>query len=140
MNARIQVCVVTCALLYSVVGCSGAKKEVAEDPNALPFVTCKIQLNGKDIENAVVELVGDRSADRKVKGVYDPESEVYKFVTLEGKERRGGVAAGEYAVSVKPGPSTKSKIPAKYADAAKSGLRIEVKPGRNNLPPIELAS
>lgn len=140
MNARIQLCVVAWTLICAVVGCGGAKKEVAEDPNALPFVSCKIQLNGKDVENAVVELVGEKVADRKIKGVYDPESEVYKFVTLEGKEKKGGVAAGEYNVSVKPGPSTKSKIPAKYADAAKSGLKIEVKPGRNNLPPIELAS
>lgn len=139
MNARIQLCVVACALACTFAGCGGAKV-VQQDPNALPSVSCKVQLNGKDIQGAIVELAGTGAPDRKIKAVYDPESELYTFITIEGKEKRGGVAAGEYTVSVKPGQTTKAKIPAKYADAAKSGLRIEVKPGINKLPPIELAS
>lgn len=123
--------------LATAVGCSrGPVIEV--DPDALPFVQCKFQISGKDIEDGIVSFHDPASPSLKIIGNYDSETDTYRFVTKEGNTKRGGVPQGEYKVTIKPGRGTKVKIPAKYADPAKSDLKAEIAPGSNFLPPFEL--
>jgi hypothetical protein len=139
MMTRIQQLTCCGAVLAALVGCGGGKV-VVEDPNALPFVQCKVQMGGKDVEEAIVafHVAGDKS--REIIGNYDSESNCYRFITKDGGTKKGGVPEGEYTVTVKPGPRTKMKIPAKYADPAKSDMKAQVKKGKNFLPTFELTT
>ena len=139
--SRIQPSVCLCAALAAIAGCGGGQKAVVEDPNVLPYVQCKVQLNGKDIEWAVIGLHsagGGKSTE--VTGQYDDDSSSYRFITKEGTTKRGGVPEGDYIVTVKTGQKTNTKIPAKYANPTTSGIKATIKKGNNYLEPIELES
>ena len=136
MNAHIQRLACCGAVLIVLAGCS--KTVAIKEPDAFPFVQCKVQMAGNDVEGAIVQFHAKDSKSIEILGVYDSESNYYRFVTKDGSIKMAGVPDGDYAVTVKPGRQTKVKIPAKYADAAKSGLTAHIEPGKNFLPPFEL--
>lgn len=126
-------------LAVSLLGCgSGAKVAEIKEPEAFPFVQCKVVMSGQDIPGAVVTFHGEGAKDQKIVGAFDSENDVYRFVTSTDGKKLAGVPEGEYKVSVKPGRGTKAKIPAKYGDPGSSGLTAKVTKGENFLPPFEL--
>ena len=127
------------ALLMLSIGCSRAPS-IPVDPDALPSVRCTIKMGNNPIESAVLVLHSTSGAGREITGRFDPESESYSFVTSESGKKRGGVPEGDYTLTVKAAPNSKTKIPTKYSDPAKSELKIHVKRGDNVVPPIELTT
>lgn len=126
-------------MAVSLLGCGGGTK-VAEikEPEAFPFVQCKVVMAGQDVAGAVVTFHGEGAKDQKIVGAFDSENDVYRFVTNTDGKKMAGVPEGDYKVSVKPGRGTKAKIPAKYGDPGSSGLTAKVTKGENFLPPFEL--
>jgi hypothetical protein len=116
---------------------------VAVDPNALPFVQCKVKLGGKDVAGAIVTLQPKDGAAQDAKGPrvmshFDSENDCYRFTTKEGGQEKSGVPEGSYVVAVTAGRGSKTVIPAKYAKAATSGLTLDVKKGDGQFPTLEL--
>jgi hypothetical protein len=119
-----------------LAGCSRAKGPTVVYP--YPLAECKVEMEGTEVEYAVLELQGKEDSDKKTTGYYDPDSGIYRFVTSEGDTNQPGVPEGEYVVSVKPGPGTKARIAAKYASADTSGLTLTIAKKAKLLPPLEL--
>jgi hypothetical protein len=125
------------AFATALAGCGGAG-EVVTDPDALPFVQCKVVLAGQDVAGAVVTFHADGEFNRRIVSAFDSENDCYRFITTVADKRTGGVPEGEYRVSVKPGRGTRARIPGRYADPKTSGLTARIVAGNNFLPPFEL--
>lgn len=126
------------AVLTLFVGCGGGEPNITVDPEALPFVQCSFQIGGEPIEGAIVKLHAADGQAVDAMSNFDSDNDCYRFVTTVAGAKRGGVPAGNYRITVKPGPRCNHKIPAKYAVPSTSGLEAEIKPGDNLLPAFEL--
>jgi len=93
---------------------------------------------GEPVEGAIVTLHATDGQFVDVISNYDSENNCYRFITAAAGVKKGGVPVGKYTVSVKPGPRCNRRIPAKFADPAKSGLEAEINSGENFLPAFEL--
>jgi hypothetical protein len=125
--------------LCSIQGCSGGKEG---DPNG-KTVTGTVTYNGSPVEGANVTFM---SANSSAFGLTNAEGK-YQLTTASGEK----VSLGDYQVSIvkkeapppsaastneaeyvppdpnaPPAPAPKDLLPAKYADAAKSGLTANV--------------
>jgi hypothetical protein len=124
-------------IVAGLEGCSSGNA-ATPDPNALPFVQCTIRSGGKDVEAAAVALHSKAGGKLQIVGRYDAEGACYRFTTKDGTKESAGVPEGSYLMTVVPGRGTKATVAGKYAKAQTSGVSVEVKPGENFLPPIEL--
>ncbi|MFO1092657.1 MAG: hypothetical protein U0992_04985 [Planctomycetaceae bacterium] len=125
-------------LICLAAGCGGSDAPKIETPDAFPFVQAKVEMDGKIVENAIVTLQDEKNKERKIVGAFDSESDCYRFVTTEGKTKKAGVPEGTYKVVVKPGRSTRVKIPPKYGKPDTSDLTASIQPGENFLPAFQL--
>src|SRR5437868_1497832 len=124
MKAKIHALAWWGSVLTTLVGCGVGAPVAKVDPQALPFVQCKLQIGGQEVEDAVVQLHAKNGQNQKIVSYFDSDTNTYRFVTEEGGAKKGGAPAGEYTMSVAPGPSTTTPIPAKYSDPATSGLIV----------------
>jgi hypothetical protein len=120
--------------LTLLVGCSSKIPEPTFDTSELlPTVICNIEMGGDVVTDAIVALHSKDGSKQEISGVFDADSDKYQFITKDGKSKQGGVPEGTYKVTVKPGPRTKAKIPAKYADPNTSDLSVDIEAGDNTL-------
>lgn len=139
MNPRIWKLISLTAVIVSLASCGRKPPNFpAADVFSYPQVQFKIQMAGKDVPNANVELRAKDGKSPQIVSHYDGDADCYKFFTIEGQEKIGGVPEGEYTVAIKPGKMTKVQIPAKYASPQSSGLIVKVEKTSTALPPIEL--
>jgi hypothetical protein len=125
------------SVVAALAGC-GSAPAAPPEPDAFPFVQCKVVMGGKDVAGAIVTFHGEGAQDQKIVSAYDSDNDCYRFTTSVDGEKKAGVPEGEYKVTVKPGRGTKAKIPGKYTDPKSSGLTAKVAKGTNFLPPFEL--
>lgn len=118
-------------LSVAIVGCGSAQPQF-EAPDTFPFVQCTIEMSGEPVHEAIVAFHGKNGSEQII-GAFDNDNDCYRFVTKTGNTVKGGVPEGTYTVTVKPGRGTKVKIPARYADPAKSDLKAEIEAGENLL-------
>ena len=137
MNSLQPLLLGMCLLLC--LGC-GPRIEYPKDPDALPFVQCKVEMNGALVPNAIIELHTEGIKGQNIVGMYDSEYDCYRFVTAQGDTKKAGVPEGEYVVTVKLASKGNLQIPAKYKNPSTSGLTIEVVEGDNFLEPISLSN
>ncbi|MCA9009024.1 MAG: hypothetical protein KDB01_04720 [Planctomycetaceae bacterium] len=131
------VCLGTAVILLA--GCGGSNEHnIVVDPDALPFVQCKIQMAGQTVEYAEITLQSTEGQTPEIASTYDSDNSCYRFITTMGSTKKGGVPVGTYLVAITPGPQCTATIPRKFSDPAQSGLTMEIKPGENFVPTIEL--
>ena len=138
--------------LLGGVGCGGRSGPKVE------YVEGLVTLDGAPVAGASVGYSPvDRAVGLPAGGKTDAEGR-YRLTAVRGGKERAGTAVGDYAVSItkleivppdepqppppawwnpslgpKPTP-IRSLIPEAYGEAATSGLRVSVKPGRNTGP------
>jgi hypothetical protein len=112
-------------------------------PSNLNPVQGQVIVNGQPLPNAQVVLRSDDPSIPVAQGQTDAEG---KF-SLSTFEKHDGAAEGEFKVTVAyyrhiqvegdlyPGPNV---LPQKYSDPARTELRVSVRKGENQLPPITL--
>lgn len=130
----VSVCLVCC------VSCGSNQRKVYP-------VHGKVLVDGKPAEGAIVALYAqDTSEPLEVAPRGHVKADGSFAVSTFGKE--DGAPAGEYKVTVLWLPPDAreqmmsgrfpNKLPAAYGDPKTSGLSVQVKPARNEVPPFEL--
>ena len=137
MTAQIQWLTMCGLIVTAIAGCGRAHANL-ETPETFPFVQCTVELNGKPVQDAIVEFHSADNESLKITSNFDPESDCYRFITTEEGTKIAGIPAGEYTVSIRAQKGGKTRIPAKYAKATSSGLTAVIKDGENRLAPFEL--
>jgi hypothetical protein len=121
-------------LLLTAPGCGGKNDWPERHPTSV-----KVLYEGKPPVGATVRL--------EPAGAFDPKRPIPKgdvredgAVDFTMYTDADGVPAGEYHVCVVwyANGAPPNKLPARYAEAATSGLRVTIEPGANALPTINL--
>jgi len=99
MNSLQPLLLGMCLLLC--LGC-GPRIEYPKDPDALPFVQCKVEMNGALVPNAIIELHTEGIKGQNIVGMYDSEYDCYRFVTAQGDTKKAGVPEGEARADIGP--------------------------------------
>jgi hypothetical protein len=89
----------------------------------------RVYFEGSPIPGAVVTLTSDQAKGPKAIGVVEADGS-FKLSTYKAFD---GAPAGEYVVTVAVGKSGLNALPAKYATAAKSELRVTIREGKNEI-------
>ncbi len=157
---RFSLCILVCAAVtVALTGCGGGGADLGTST-----VTGTVTYNGEAVEGASVGFVPSGEGGKMAAGTTDAQG---KF-TLTTIEAGDGAVPGSYQVSVSkteggaaaggeqteeearaaampkmggetgPAPEVKDLLPAKYRDAANSGLTAEVKAGGGNDFPFDL--
>jgi hypothetical protein len=123
-------------LALALVGCSTARKTAAP-------VRGKVFFKGKPAEGALVILnpVGDNDPKAVRPRATVGSDGAFEMATYEAKD---GAPPGEYAVTfvwLIENPKTKrewSPLPTRYMAPDKSGVRVTIREGTNDLQPFQL--
>ena len=133
----------TSALVLS--GCGGEPSAVSLPSETLHPVQGKvITEDGKPLTQGNITLVPVKTTSRSATGKIGPDG----AFTLKSGDLGDGAAEGEYRVKIESDltvPSTDPKkpkrvVPAAYEDEDSSQLKITIKGGANELPPIKLVA
>ncbi len=140
MNPLLQPCRVLALLAAAALGCSSGDR-VPMHP-----VRGQVLYNGKPVKGAQVVF---HPLEPQSVNVQKPLA----YTDAEGRfslmsERPGdGAPAGEYAVTVEQRERTawgreevkaRNLLPTRYSQPKTSGLRFQVQPGENEMPPLHL--
>jgi hypothetical protein len=132
---------VTAALMLS--GCSGEPSAVSLPSETLhPVKGSVLTADGKPLTEGTITFVPVKQTSRTASGKIGSDG----TFTLKSGDLGDGAAEGEYKVRIESeltAPSTDPKkrkmlVPAAYDDEDASQLRITIKSGANELPPIKL--
>lgn len=117
----LRVSIVLTLVIASLVGCGGSER-----PSTIP-ISGRVTINGQPPgENGRLHFqpiqVAAGYAKRPAGGSFTAEG-TYRVMSWEPDD---GLVPGHYTVSLMPSDPANTKIPAKYREAATSGLEVDV--------------